>query len=186
MCSASRLVASSLRKWRCRPLIWSGAGAGRHRPRGGQNMATLHAGSATDLRATYKVRRRSAEGHFTDSEASQAPPRIPEALPRRTENRDPEVNEKVAPARSRPSASGASAVRVPMSISRPSWQPTLVINGERRDHLFHQLLDPAAEHPQAQLIIYPDANHVRSLQDRKLVRRLGLPRTDCEPWLASG
>jgi len=70
------------------------------RPRGGQNMATLTR-SGTDLRRpAYRVPEELwLKVHFTGSEASQAAGReFHQAFLRRTENRDPAVNEKVAPA----------------------------------------------------------------------------------------
>jgi len=100
-----------------RRLVLVGTG-----PRGGQNMATFTPEAQQIFGATYKVPEELwLKVHFTDSQASQAAGReFLKRFLRRTENRDPEVNEKVRPPRSRPSASGACSVRVPMSISRPS------------------------------------------------------------------
>src|SRR5258706_4039157 len=78
-----------------RKLILLGTG-----PRGGQNMATLTPEAQQIFGATYKVPEELwLKVHFTDSEASQAAGReFLKRFLRRTENRDPEVNEKVAPA----------------------------------------------------------------------------------------
>src|SRR3979409_340498 len=78
-----------------RRLVLVGTG-----PRGGQNMATLTPEAQQIFGATYKVPEEIwLKVHFTDSEASQAAGReFLKRFLRRTENRDPEVNEKVAPA----------------------------------------------------------------------------------------
>src|SRR6202165_2567930 len=78
---------------RCLVLVGTG-------PRGGQNMATLTPEAQQIFGATYKVPEEIwLKVHFTDSEASQAAGReFLKRFLRRTENRDPEVNEKVAPA----------------------------------------------------------------------------------------
>ncbi len=77
-----------------RRLVLVGTG-----PRGGQNMATLTPEAQQIFGATYKVPEEIwLKVHFTDSEASQAAGReFLKRFLRRTENRDPEVNEKVAP-----------------------------------------------------------------------------------------
>src|SRR3982075_3341665 len=78
-----------------RRLVLVGTG-----PRGGQNMATLTPEAQQIFGATYKVPEEIwLKVHFTDSEASQAAGgEFLKRFLRRTENRDPEVNEKVAPA----------------------------------------------------------------------------------------
>ena len=65
------------------------------------------------------------------------------------ENRDPEVNQKVAPAQIE--AIGRWGVQAEGSYVylRTIKQPTLVVNGSSRcDHLSDQFLHPAAEHPE--------------------------------------
>src|SRR3984893_3353353 len=78
-----------------RRLVLVGTG-----PRGGQNMATLTPEAQQIFGATYQVPEELwLKVHFTDSEASQAAGReFLKRFLRRRENRDPEVNEKVAPA----------------------------------------------------------------------------------------
>src|SRR2546429_6933394 len=101
MCSAFQLAALSRRKSHFRPpdlvrrLVLVGTG-----PRGGEGMATLTPEAQEIFGATYdEPDHLWLRVHFTRSETSQAAGR--EFLKRfrpRTENRDPEVNEKAAPA----------------------------------------------------------------------------------------
>src|SRR6267378_6594770 len=110
-----------------RRLVLVGTG-----PRGGQNMATLTPEAQQIFGATYKVPEEIwLKVHFTESEASQAAGR--EFLKRflhRTENRDPGVNEKVAPAQIE--AIGKWGVQREGSYEylKTILQPTLVINGD--------------------------------------------------------
>ena len=78
-----------------RRLVLVGTG-----PRGGENMATLTPEAQQIFSATYQVPEEIwLKVHFTDSQASQAAGReFLKRFLRRSENRDPEVNEKVAPA----------------------------------------------------------------------------------------
>src|SRR5258705_7227078 len=78
-----------------RRLVLVGTG-----PRGGQGMATLTTEAQQIFGATYDPPDELwLKVHFTESEASQAAGRsFLKRFRRRTENRDPEVNEKVAPA----------------------------------------------------------------------------------------
>src|SRR5882762_11918774 len=75
-----------------RRLVLVGTG-----PRGGKNMATLTPEAQQIFGATYKMPEEIwLKVHFTDSQASQAAGReFLKRFLRRTENRDPEVNEKV-------------------------------------------------------------------------------------------
>jgi pimeloyl-ACP methyl ester carboxylesterase len=99
--------------------------------------------------------------HFTASDASQAAGReFLKRFLRRTENRDPAVNEKVAPAQIE--AIGKWGVQRPDSYEylERIQQPTLVINGDN-DVIIYSINSWILQQniPNAQLIIYPDANH---------------------------
>jgi len=107
-------------------------GARRTRPRDGQNTQHLqrphtHSSLTTQqiFGATYKVPEEIwLKVHFTGLGKQPAAGReFLKRFLRRTENRDPEVNEKVAPPRSRQIGKWACSVRVPMNTSRPSLQP---------------------------------------------------------------
>jgi pimeloyl-ACP methyl ester carboxylesterase len=138
-----------------RRLVLVGTG-----PRSGQNMATLTPEAQQIFGATYKVPEEIwLKVHFTDSEASQAAGR--EFLKRflgRTEHRDPAVNEKVAPAQIE--AIGKWGVQREGSYEylKTILQPTLVINS---DVIIYSINSWILQQniPNAQLIIYPDANH---------------------------
>src|SRR5467141_2407026 len=109
-----------------RRLVLVGTG-----PRGGQNMATLTPEAQQIFGATYKVPEQLwLKVHFTDSEASQAAGR--EFLKRfrqRTENRDPEVNETVAPAQLEAIAKWGAPNTGSYDYLKAIGQPTLVVNG---------------------------------------------------------
>ncbi len=144
-----------------RRLVLVGTG-----PRGGQNMATLTPEAQRIFGATYKVPEEIwLKVHFTDSEASQAAGReFLKRFLRRTENRDPEVNEKVAPAQieaigkwgAQREGSGEGSYDYLKNI----LQPTLVINGDN-DVIIYSINSWILQQniPNAQLIIYPDASH---------------------------
>src|ERR1700731_3653964 len=140
-----------------RKLILVGTG-----PRGGQGMASLTPEAQQIFGATYKVPEEIwLKLHFTDSEASQAAGReFLKRFLRRTENRDPEVNEKVAPAQLE--AIGKWGVQREGSYEylESILQPTLVINGDN-DVIIYSINSWILQQnlPNAQLIIYPDANH---------------------------
>jgi pimeloyl-ACP methyl ester carboxylesterase len=140
-----------------RRLVLVGTG-----PRGGQNMATLTPEAQQIFGATYKVPEDIwLKVHFTDSEASQAAGReFLKRFLRRTENRDPEVNEKVAPAQIE--AIGKWGVQREGSYEylKTILQSTLVINGDN-DVIIYSINSWVLQQniPDAQLIIYPDANH---------------------------
>jgi len=140
-----------------RKLILVGTG-----PRGGQNMATLTPEAQQIFGATYKVPEELwLKVHFTDSEASQSAGReFLKRFRRRTEDRDPEVNEKVAPAQIE--AIGKWGVQRGGSYEylKTILQPTLVIDGDH-DVIIYSINSWILQQnmPNAQLIIYPDANH---------------------------
>ncbi len=84
----------------------------------------------------------------------------PALVRRRTENRDPEVNEKVSPTQIE--ALGKWGVQREGSYEylRAITQPTLVINGDN-DVIIYTINSYILQQniPDAQLILYPDASH---------------------------
>src|SRR6267143_1201175 len=101
------------------------------------------------------------QAHFTDSEASRAAGReFLKRFLRRTENRDPEVNEKVAPAQIEAIGKWGVQRKGSYEYLKTILQPTLVINGDN-DVIIYPINSWILQQniPNAQLIIYPDANH---------------------------
>jgi pimeloyl-ACP methyl ester carboxylesterase len=165
-----------------RRLVLVGTG-----PRGGQNMATLTPEAQQIFSATYKVPEEIwLKVHFTDSEASQAAGReFLKRFLRRTENRDPEVNEKVAPAQIE--AIGKWGVQREGSYEylKTMLQPTLVINGDN-DVIIYPINSWILQQniPNAQLIIYPDANHGSQYQyPERFVRHVSDFLSEGEPYV---
>jgi pimeloyl-ACP methyl ester carboxylesterase len=140
-----------------RRLVLVGTG-----PRGGQGMATLTPEAQRIFGAAYNPPEELwLKVHFTESAASQAAGReFLKRISRRTANRDPEVNEKVAPAQIE--ALGKWGVQREGSFEYLGaiTQPTLVINGDN-DVIIYTINSYILQQniPNAQLILYPDANH---------------------------
>src|SRR5271163_1200098 len=98
---------------------------------------------------------------FTPSPASQAAGR--EFLKRfwlRTKDRDPEVNDKVAPAQRAAIGKWSAPREHPYDYLKTIRQPTLVVNGST-DVIIYTVNSfiPQQNLPNAQLIIYPDSAH---------------------------
>jgi pimeloyl-ACP methyl ester carboxylesterase len=140
-----------------RRLILVGTG-----PRCGQGMATLTPEAQKIFGATYdEPDHLWLAGLFTPSESSQAAGR--EFLKRfrlRTENRDPKVNEKVAPAQLEAIVRWGAPLEKPFEYLKEIAKPTLVVNGGKdvivypvNSYILQQNL------PDAQLILYPDSAH---------------------------
>jgi pimeloyl-ACP methyl ester carboxylesterase len=142
---------------RVRKLVLVGTG-----PRGGQGMATLTPEAQRIFGATYADPDDIwLSVHFTPSEASQAAGRrFLKRFRLRNENRDPEVNEKVAPAQIE--AIGKWGVQREGSYAylKTIKQPTLVVNGSS-DVIIYPINSFILQQniPNAQLILYPDSNH---------------------------
>ena len=98
---------------------------------------------------------------FTESVKSQAKAR--EFLGRfrlRTEGRDPEVSERVAPAQIEALGKWGAPRENPFGYLHAITQPTLVINGDNDVIIYTSNSLILQKHiPDAQLILYPDANH---------------------------
>ena len=98
---------------------------------------------------------------FTPSQASQAAGRaFLKRFRLRTEDRDPEVNEKVAPAQRAAITEWAAPRKRPYGYLKAIQQPTLVVNGGN-DVIIYTVNSFILQQnlPNAQLIIYPDSAH---------------------------
>ena len=140
-----------------RRLVLVGTG-----PRGGEGMATLTPEAQEIFGASYdKPDHLWLRVHFTRSEKSQAAGR--EFLKRfrlRAENRDPEVNEKVAPAQIEAIGKWGAPREKPFEYLKSIRQPALVVNGGKDVVIYSVNSFILQQHlPNAQLILYPDANH---------------------------
>jgi pimeloyl-ACP methyl ester carboxylesterase len=99
--------------------------------------------------------------HFSPSAASQAAGRrFLQRFRLRSEGRDPEANDKVAPAQLAALAKWGAPRANPFDYLHALKQPTLVVNGDR-DVIIYSINSWILQQnlPNAQLIIYPDANH---------------------------
>jgi pimeloyl-ACP methyl ester carboxylesterase len=140
---------------RCLVLVGTG-------PRSGEGMAALTPEAQEIFGATYDDPDHLwLHVHFTHSEKSQAAGR--EFLKRfrlRSENRDPEVNGKVAPAQIEAIGKWGAPQEKPFEYLKSIRQPTLVVNGGE-DVIIYSVNSFILQQrlPNAQLILYPDANH---------------------------
>src|SRR6202047_380761 len=140
-----------------RRLIVDGTG-----PRGGQGMESLTQAAGRLFGATYDPPENVwLAVKFSPSAAGQAAGR--EFLKRthlRQVGRDPEVNDKVSPAQVEAMERWGVQRKGSYDYLKTITQPTLVVNGS------HDVIMPTVNSfimeqniPNAQLIIYPDANH---------------------------
>jgi pimeloyl-ACP methyl ester carboxylesterase len=140
-----------------RRLVLVGTG-----PRSGESMATGTPEGAKIVGATYKEPDHLwLSVFFTPSPASQAAGR--EFLKRfrlRTKDRDPEVNDKVAPAQRAAIARWGAPREQPYDYLKAIQQPTLVVNGST-DLIIYTVNSFILQQnlPNGQLIIYPDSAH---------------------------
>jgi pimeloyl-ACP methyl ester carboxylesterase len=131
-------------------------------PRGGEGMATLTPEAQEIFGATYEEPDLLwLRVHFSPSERSQAAGR--EFLKRfrlRHEGRDAEVSDNVAPAQLAALAKWGAPRENPYEYLKALTQPTLVVNGGA-DVIIYTVNSFILQQniPNAQLILYPDANH---------------------------
>jgi pimeloyl-ACP methyl ester carboxylesterase len=140
-----------------RRLILLGTG-----PRSGQGMASLTPEAQKIFGARYgEPDHLWLKVFFTPSEVSQAAGRA--YLKRfrlRVDDRQPEVSDKVAPAQLEALAKWGAPRENPFEYLKAIAQPTLVVNGDR-DVIIYSVNSCILQQnlPNAQLILYPDANH---------------------------
>lgn len=140
-----------------RKLVLVGTG-----PRSGEGMASLTPEAQQIFGATYdEPDHLWLKVFFTDSAASQAAGRaFLQRFRLRTQDRDPEVNETVAPAQIEALGKWGAPRENPYDYLKQLHQPTLVINGGTDVIIYTINSYLLQQHiPNAQLILYPDANH---------------------------
>jgi pimeloyl-ACP methyl ester carboxylesterase len=140
-----------------RRLVLVGTG-----PRSGEGMASLTPDAERIFGAKYeKPDDLWLAVFFTPSERSQAAGR--EYLKRfrlRTEDRDPDVSAKVAPAQIEALSKWGAPRDNPYAYLKAIRQPTLVVNGGSDVIVYTVNSFILQQHiPNAELILYPDANH---------------------------
>ena len=140
-----------------RRLVLVGTG-----PRGGEGMATLTPEAQAAFGGTYAHPDDLWLGvFFTPTEKSQAAGRaFLKRFRLREENRDPEVNDKVAPAQVEAISKWGAPRADAFDYLREILHPTLVINGSK-DVIIYTVNSFILQQnlANAQLILYPDSNH---------------------------
>jgi len=140
-----------------RQLILVGTG-----PRSGEGMASLTPEAQEIFGAKYDPADELwLRVFFTPSKQSQAAGRkYLERQRARKENRDPLPNEKVAPAQLDALQKWGAPKKDPYAYLKKITQPTLVVNGSN-DVIIYTVNSFILQQnlPNAQLILYPDANH---------------------------
>jgi pimeloyl-ACP methyl ester carboxylesterase len=156
-----------------RRLILVGTG-----PRSGEGMASLTPEAQQVFGGRYdEPDHLWLKVFFTASEVSQAAGRA--YLKRfrlRVDDRDPEVSDQVAPAQLEALAKWGAPREKPFEYLKAIAQPTLVVNGGTDVIVYSVNSWILQQHlPNAQLILYPDANHGSQYQyPERFVRHVSL------------
>jgi pimeloyl-ACP methyl ester carboxylesterase len=140
-----------------RRLVLVGTG-----PQGGEGTASLTPEAQAAFGGTYAHPDDVWLGvFFTPTEKSQAAGRaFLKRFRLRRENRDPEVNAKVAPAQIEAIGKWGAPRAGAFDYLREITQPTLVINGSNDVIIYTVNSFMLQQHlPNAELILYPDSNH---------------------------
>jgi pimeloyl-ACP methyl ester carboxylesterase len=158
--SLGGLVAQQLtldRPKHVRRLVLVGTG-----PRSGEGMATLTPEAKAIFGKTYAVPDELwLEVFFSPTETSQAAGQaFLQRLRARKENRDPSINEKVAPAQIAALEEWGAPRNKPYAYLKNIKQRVLIINGSN-DVIIYTVNSFILQRnlPNAQLILYPDSNH---------------------------
>jgi pimeloyl-ACP methyl ester carboxylesterase len=156
-----------------RRLILVGTG-----PRSGEGMASLTPEAQQTFGAHYdEPDHLWLKVFFTPSEVSQAAGRAYLKRYRlRVDDRDPEVGDQVAPAQLEALAKWGAPRENPFEYLKAIAQPTLVVNGGTDVIVYSVNSWILQQHlPNAQLILYPDANHGSQYQyPDRFVRHVSL------------
>jgi pimeloyl-ACP methyl ester carboxylesterase len=156
-----------------RRLVLVGTG-----PRSGEGMATLTPEAQRIFGKSYASPDELWQHvHFDATETSQAAgAAFLKRLRLRRENRDPEVNAKVAPAQIQALSKWGAPRENPYEYLNAIEQPTLVVNGDH-DVIIYTINSYILQQniPNAQLILYPDASHGSLYQyPERFVRHVSL------------
>jgi pimeloyl-ACP methyl ester carboxylesterase len=131
-------------------------------PRGAEGMAPMNEAAAKIFGTTYDPPEHLwLAVHFTPSASSQAAGlEFLKRKNRRRENRDPEVNDKVAPAQLEALAKFGAQYEGVLDYLKTIRQPTLIVQGSN-DVIIPTVNSYTMQQyvPNAQLILYPDSNH---------------------------